>query len=108
MASKRTTSDPEATSAEAATADELKSRVEATDAGPVLHVPTTIEESTEEGAREAQAVQDATGADDEEKPEYTRVLAWDGPLNVNDRNAFDPPKPDIVSTTAGAVVERKG
>lgn len=112
MAAKRTKNQDEGAPVgeTAAIQDALADRIEQTDQGPVLRVPKTVEEATEAGAAEAAKVAEATGADTpaEEKPEYTRVLAWDGPLNVNDRNKFDPMKPDVASTNPDIAGTVKG
>ena len=107
MATKRSSQSDAPKGETAAITDALADRIDNTEAGPVLNVPKTIEEATEAGAAEAAKVAEATGGNDEDAPEYTRVLAWDAPLNVNDRNAFDPMKPDVVSTNPDIVVKGK-
>ena len=90
---------------EAAVKDAMQDRVKDTAGGPVLHVPTTIEESTavanKENAAVTEAVGKRVGPGAEER--YHRLATWDGPLNTNERNAFDPLKPDTVSTNPSAV-----
>lgn len=91
---------------EAAVAEAMADRVEATDAGPVLHVPTSVEEATEVANREQRRVNEATGQAAAAaapprpgvEPPNRRIRAWDGPLNTNERNSFDPPKPDLTTT----------
>ncbi len=103
MANKRSGDESAPKGETAAIQDALADRIRSTDQGPVLNVPKTVEEATKVGAAEAAKVAEATKAG-EEKPEFTRVLAWDAPLNVNDRNGFDPLKPDVVSTNPDSVV----
>ena len=90
---------------EAAVNDAMQGRVTDTAAGPVLHVPTTIAESTKvanaENAAVTRAVGAAVGPGGEER--FHRLAAWDGPLNTNERTQFDPLKPDTVSTNPAAV-----